>query len=71
MKPINLDVVDIRYRRPGLNKFDFVATYPEYYRRGTVVYDTIKQQFLTHNGDLELLLELCLSLQRPIKTKSQ
>lgn len=71
MKPLNVEVVDIRYRRPGLNKVDFIATYPDYIRRGTVVFDTVKQHFLTHTSSIELLAEVCLSLQRPRYNKAR
>jgi len=65
MTPSILKVTDIRYRRPGLNKISFEASYPGYRRRGTVVYDTIKQHFITHTADICLLSAICIGLQEP------
>jgi len=65
MKLINVDVLKIRYRRPGLSKIDFLAQYEGYLRRGTLVYDTVDQKFITHTKDIVLLSEICTSLQRP------
>ncbi len=65
MKPQTVHVLDIKYRRPGMNKIEFYATYPGYCRRGTVVYNTVTQHFLTHTRDVELLAAICTSLQRP------
>lgn len=65
MKPLNVEVVDIKYRRPGLSKVDFVAQYPEFIRRGTIVYDNVNQVFLTHNRAIELLAAVCACLQKP------
>jgi hypothetical protein len=62
MKPSNVEVLDIKYRRPGLNKVEFQAEYPGYYRRGTVVYDTKTKTFVTHNKDVELLAAICTDL---------
>lgn len=65
MNPLHVNVKDIKYRRPGLTKIDFVAEYPGYTRRGTVVYDTIKRQFVTHTKDIGLLAAICIGLQVP------
>jgi hypothetical protein len=70
MKPLIVEVIDIKYRRPGLNKLQFEAVYPQYRRRGTVVYDINTQHFLTHTSDIELLAALCTSLQRPRYNKT-
>jgi len=65
MKPLYAEVIDIKYRRPGLNKVEFLAEYPGYFRRGTIVYDIGKQHFLTHTKDVDLLVAVCTSLQQP------
>ena len=65
MKPLNVDLIDIKYRRPGLTKIDFLATYNGYYRRGTVVYNTVSKQFVTHTKSVDLLAAVCASLQQP------
>jgi len=65
MKPFNVSILDIKYRRPGINMVKFHAVYPEYVRRGTVFYDTQAQHFLTHTKDIELLAAICTSLQQP------
>lgn len=65
MAPLHVEVTDIKYRRPGLNKVEFLATYPGFSRRGTVVYDTVNKKFITHRKDIELLAAVCVSLQRP------
>ena len=63
MKPLNIEITDIKYRRPGLSKLEFVATYPHFIRRGTIVYDTLEQQFITHTSAIELLAAVCTKLQ--------
>lgn len=65
MKPLHVEVTDIKYRRPGLTKISFVATYSDYTRRGVVVYDTVAHQFITHTRDIEVLAAICIALQRP------
>jgi hypothetical protein len=65
MAPLHIEVTDIKYRRPGLSKVEFFATYEGFTRRGTVVYDTVNKQFVTHTKDVELLAAVCVSLQRP------
>lgn len=70
MKPLNLEVTDIKYRRPGLAKVEFVAEYPDFVRRGTMVYDTVKQHFITHTYEVELLAAICISLQQPRNRKA-
>jgi len=65
MKPYNVEVLNIRYQRPGINKLDFTAQYDGYTRRGTVIYDTIAKQFMSHNSDIDLLAGLCINLQQP------
>ena len=67
MKPTNVEILDLLFRRPGLNKIVFSAEYGDYTRRGTVVYDTLNKKFLTHTGDIVLLAEICLSLRKPRK----
>jgi hypothetical protein len=69
MDPLHVEVTDIRYRRPGLTKVSFIATYPDYTRRGEVVYDTIKKIFVTHTKDIALLAAICVDLQRPRSRK--
>lgn len=64
MKPISVTVTDLLYRRPGLNKINFIAEYKQFKRRGTVVYDTINGKFLSHTSDIELLAEICRSLSK-------
>jgi len=70
MKPLNLEITDVLFRRPGLNKVSFLATYQGYFRRGTVTYDTVNKQFVTHTKDVELLAHLCNQLQRPRHSKA-
>ena len=65
MAPLHVEVTDIKYRRPGLSKVEFFATYKNFCRRGTVVYDTVNKKFVTHTRDVELLAAVCTSLQRP------
>lgn len=65
MKPTSVDILNIRYRRPGITMIDFLADYGDFLRRGTVTYDTINQIFLSHNRSVDLLASLCLSLQKP------
>jgi hypothetical protein len=69
MNPLRVKVEDIKYRRPGLTKIDFVAEYSGYTRRGTVVYDTTKQQFITHTKDIGLLAAICIDLQTPSRRR--
>lgn len=70
MKLYNVDILQVRFRRPGLSKIDFVARYDGYFRRGTVVYDTISQKFLSHTKDVDLLAGICTNLQKPRYQKS-
>ena len=70
MKPLNVDVMDIKYRRPGLVKVEFVAEYEEFFRSGTVVYDSLAKSFITHTTDVELLAAICVSLQQPRNRKA-
>ena len=70
MRLLNVDITDIKYRRPGLNRIEFEATYTNCRRTGVVVYDTVSQKFLTHTRDVELLAALCTSLQRPYTNKA-
>ena len=65
MVPLHVEVTDIKYRRPGLNKIEFFATYKNFCRRGTVIYDTVNKKFVTHTKDIDLLAAVCVSLQRP------
>ncbi len=65
MKLLHIEVTDIEYRRPGLNRVKFFAVYPGYQRRGTIVYNTQNQHFLTHTKDIDLLVAVCTSLQQP------
>lgn len=65
MEPLYVQVTDIKYRRPGLTKISFTATYSGYTRRGVVVYDTVAQKFITHTRDIEVLAAICIDLQRP------
>lgn len=65
MKLNRVEVNELLYRRPGLNKIKFTAYYDEYTRRGTIVYDTLNGKFKSHNGDIELLAEVCLALRQP------
>ena len=71
MKPQHLEITNIEYHRPGLNKIRFTAIYPGYVRRGVVVYDIVKRHFITHTHDIELLVALCISLQQVKLTKFQ
>ena len=71
MKPLNVEVEDIKYRRPGLVKVEFMAEYPDAIRRGTLVYNTIDKQFVTHTDDVELLAAICVSLQQPRTRKAR
>ena len=64
MKPLNVEIIDIKFRRPGLTKISFIAAYRDYVRRGVVVYDTNTKKFVTHNRDIEVLAALCVGLQR-------
>lgn len=70
MKPLYIEIIGIEYRRPGLNRINFFAEYPGYQRRGTIVYDTRNQHFLTHTKDINLLAAVCISLQQPIHSKT-
>ena len=65
MTPLHIQVTDIKYRRPGLTKISFTATYSGYTRRGVVVYDTVAHKFITHTRDIEVLAAICVGLQRP------
>lgn len=65
MKPNKVEIIDLLYRRPGLNKIKFEAHYDACIRRGTIVYDTINGKFKSHNGDIELLAEVCSALRQP------
>ena len=65
MVPLRVEVTDLKYRRPGLTKIEFFATYVQFSRRGAVVYDTINKKFVTHTRDIDLLSAVCVSLQRP------
>lgn len=65
MNPLHVTVEDVMYRRPGLTKLSFVAKYVGYTRRGVVIYDTIKKQFITHTKDIGLLAAICTDLQQP------
>jgi hypothetical protein len=67
MNILHAEVTDIRYRRPGLTKLSFTAEYPGYTRRGVVIYDTVKQKFVTHTKNINLLAAICVALQRPSK----
>jgi hypothetical protein len=69
MKPLSVDIVDIKYRRPGLVKIEFIAEYPNFNSRGTMVYDTLSKNFVTHTGEVELLAAICKSLQQPRSRK--
>ena len=69
MKPLNVDVTDIKYRRPGLVKVEFAAEYDKFIRHGTMVYNTLTQKFVTHTSEVDLLAAICLSLQQPRNQK--
>ena len=70
MRLVKVDITDIKYRRPGLNRIEFEATYTHCRRKGVVVYDTLSKQFLTHTREVDLLAALCISLQRPYTKKA-
>ena len=63
MTPVRVEITDIRFRRPGLNKISFRAYYDGYIRKGTVVFDTKHGVFRSHNADLGLLSKVCVGLQ--------
>ena len=63
MKLKNAIVKDILFRRPGINKIEFIADYGDYKRRGVIHYDTTKKCFITHANDLELIASLMLYLR--------
>ncbi len=67
MKPLSVSIDGLLYRRPGLNKIKFTADYELFKRRGTIVFDTINQKFLSHNADIELLAAVCVALSTPNK----
>jgi len=71
MKPLSVEITDIKYKRPGLTKVEFSAAYPMYIRRGTIVYDTKAQHFLTHTRDIELLRAVCVGLQNPHQNQAK
>lgn len=53
---------ELTYSRDGINRIKFVAKYDGYWRRGTVIYDTLKKQFCSHNSDIQLLAAICKTL---------
>jgi hypothetical protein len=53
---------DLTYSRDGVNRIRFTAKYDGYWRRGTVIYDTLRKQFCSHNSDIQLLAAICKSL---------
>jgi hypothetical protein len=71
MKPLNVEIIDSWYRRPGLSKVKFIADYGIYMRRGTVVFDTNKQHFLTHRSDIDLVYAVCVALREPKNNKAE
>ena len=64
MDILSVSIDKLQYRRPGLSKISFTVSYRLYKRRGIIVYDTVKKQFLSHNSDLNLLAVVCQSLSR-------
>ena len=69
MKPLNVDIMYVEYHRPGKSKIGFLAFYEGYLRRGAVLYDTVKQHFLSHTRDIQLLAAVCEGLQKPKHNK--
>lgn len=62
---VSVTITFLRFRRPGINKIGFDATYPGYRRRGEVLYDTVSKKFLTHRADIKLLTAVCAQLRHP------
>lgn len=65
MKPLNVSVIDIKYRRPGLVKVYFSAEYSDFKLKSVMIYDTLTKKFVSHTKEVELLAAICVALQKP------
>lgn len=63
MKPLNIEIIDIKYRRPNLCNILFVASYNGYWRRGSITYDNKNMIFMSHNKDIDLLTSVITNIR--------